>query len=93
MAIGAIWRVERLDLQMYDRMRERLMQPAQEAGLRFHAAGEAEGGLRIIEVWESREGLERFMRESLQAASEEIMGPEAPPPMPPETFEVHYQGP
>ena len=36
--------------------------------MRFHAAGEGDGGWRIIEVWESREGFDRFIEEDLAAA-------------------------
>jgi hypothetical protein len=38
-------------------------------GLRFHAAGEAEGSWRIIETWDSREGLGRFIQEDLAPQS------------------------
>lgn len=89
MAIGAIWQPP-IDRQTYDSISARVMVPAQEAGCRFHAAGEGEGGWRIIEVWESREGLQRFIDESLIPVIDDVSGGRAEHPMP-EVFEIHAQ--
>lgn len=54
-------------------------------GARLHLAGEADGVLRVIEVWESREHVERFMQEHLGSEMQEMQLPQ------PEVieFEVH----
>ena len=55
-------------------------------GALFHWAAEVDGGLRVVDVWESREAFERFAEEQIgpQTAA---AGIEAPPSM---TFhEVH----
>ncbi|MDX6647724.1 MAG: hypothetical protein QOK40_3451 [Miltoncostaeaceae bacterium] len=92
MAVGVIWHPD-VDRQTYDAIKEQLFQPSVDKGLRFHAAGEADGGFRIIEVWESREGLERFIREDLTPLFERTSGGRGPTPEPESVFEVHFQGP
>jgi hypothetical protein len=92
MAIGAIWQPP-VDAQTYDAVRERVFQAARDAGLRFHVAGESPAGWRIIEVWESREGLDGFIRDTLDPAIQEVSGGQAPRMEQPETFEVHFQEP
>jgi hypothetical protein len=59
MPIGVIW-YPPVDQQAYDAIREKVFDASLDKGLRFHAAGEAEGSWRIIETWDSREGLGRF---------------------------------
>jgi len=44
------------------------------AGLFFLAAGQAEGGFRVFDVWESQEALDRFSRDRLMPAAEKIGG-------------------
>jgi hypothetical protein len=61
--------------------------------MQFHAAGEGDGGWRIIEVWESREGFDRFVQEDLTAAFRERAGDDAPAPEPEMVFDVVFQGP
>jgi hypothetical protein len=92
MAIGAIWSPP-IDQQTYDEVKERFWQAGVDAGLRFHAAGESSAGWRVIEVWESLEGLGAFVRDSLDPAVQEISGGLAPRMERPEVFEVHFQGP
>jgi hypothetical protein len=91
MAIGVIW-YPPVDKQAYEAIREKVWQGGQEKGMTFHAAGEADGGWRIFEVWESRDGLERFMREDLARAFEEAGG-QGEPPQPEFVFDVVFQGP
>jgi len=55
MAIGVIWHPE-IDQQAYDAIREKVMPASTAKGMTFHAAGEVEGGWRIIETWDSRDG-------------------------------------
>ena len=45
-------------------------------GLLVHTAGEAEGGFRIVDVWESKEAVQRF-GETLMPVMQEL-GVEAP---------------
>jgi hypothetical protein len=93
MAIGVMWQPE-IDRSTYDQLREVLIEPGRAAGLRFHAAGEAEGGgWRVFEIWDSREGLERFIAESLRPVVEQASGGAAPAPEPTDIFEVHFQTP
>jgi quinol monooxygenase YgiN len=92
MAIRVIW-YPPVDQQTYDAVRERVMQAGAAQGMQMHAAGEAEGSWRIFEVWESRDGLESFMREDLHPAIDEANGGQAPPPEPELVFDLYFQGP
>jgi hypothetical protein len=92
MAIGVIW-YPPIDQQTYDAVRERVFQKSLDKGLRVHAAGEGEGSWRIIEIWDSRDGLESFMREDLHPAVDEVSGGQAPPPEPELVFDVYFQAP
>jgi hypothetical protein len=91
MAIGVIWHPP-VDKQAYEAIREKVWQDGQDKGLTFHAAGQAEGGWRIIEVWESRDGLDRFIREDLARAFEES-GAAGDVPQPDSVFDIDFQGP
>jgi hypothetical protein len=92
MAIGVIW-YPPIDQQTYDAVSEKVMQASVDKGLRFHAAGEGEGAWRIVECWDSHEGLESFIREDLRPAIDEVSGGQAPHPEPELVFDVHFQGP
>ena len=92
MAIGVIW-YPPIDQQTYDAVSERLLEVSTGKGLKFHAAGEGDGGWRIIEVWESRDQLESFIREDLAPAINDVSGGQAPTPEPEVVFDVHNQGP
>jgi hypothetical protein len=92
MAIGVIWHPS-VDKQTYDAVRDKVWQGGQEKGMKFHAAGEADGGWRIFEVWESRDGLDRFIREDLARAFEELGGGEGGPPQPDSVFDIYFQSP
>ena len=61
------------------------------AGLILHAASEREGGMRVVDVWESQEDFDRFREERLNPAVSEVMGPQAAEaPVPgPEVSEVY----
>ncbi|HEX2285886.1 MAG TPA: hypothetical protein VHI10_13860 [Mycobacterium sp.] len=92
MAIGVIW-YPPVDKQTYDTIREKVWQAGQDKGMKFHAAGEANGVWNIIELWESRDGFERFMREDLSRAFNELGGGQGETPQPESVFDVYYQGP
>lgn len=51
----------------------------------FHVGGPHDGGFRIVDVWESQEAFETFLRERLQAAL--VKHGVAPPRV--ETWSVH----
>jgi len=91
MAIGAIW-TPSIDQETYDAVRGRVLEAGMSAGMRVHAAGQSEQGWRVIEVWESRERLERFMRETLYPAIDELSGGQAAHPEP-EVFDVYFGRP
>jgi hypothetical protein len=91
MAVGVIWYPE-IDQQTYDAVREKVWDGGKAKGNQLHASGEADGGWRIIEVWESREGLEQFIEEDLKPAIDEVSQGQAPAPEPAFVFDVHYQG-
>jgi hypothetical protein len=51
------------------------------AGLIVHTGGPvADGELRVVDVWESREAFETWVSERLGPAIAEVMGDEAPRP-------------
>jgi hypothetical protein len=93
MAIGVIVRPP-ATREQYDEVNARIrasgVDPAQ-AGLLFHAAGEAEdGSWRIVEIWESPEALRRFGDETLGPIIGEVIGADAPArESVMETFTVH----
>ena len=92
MAIGTIW-YPAVDQQTYDAVREKVLQAGIDKGMRFHAAGEAEGSWRIFETWDSRDGLESYIREDLAPAIDVASGGQAPPPEPEIVFDVYFQWP
>ena len=58
--------------EVYDQVREHLGLESPAGGI-FHAAGPSpKGGWRVIEVWESQEDAERFLRERLEPAFEAV---------------------
>lgn len=54
-------------------------------GCLMHVAGPADGGLRAVDVWESQEAFDAFLRERLQPAL--VQNGVAPPKV--ETWTVH----
>ncbi len=90
MAIGVIW-YPPVDQQAYDAIKDKVFQAGTNKGLRMHAAGEAEGSWRIIELWDSRDGLESFIREDLRPAVDEVSGGQAPAPEPEVVFDVYFE--
>ncbi|HVF78759.1 MAG TPA: hypothetical protein VNA28_10710 [Solirubrobacteraceae bacterium] len=49
-------------------------------GCYAHGAGNADDGLRVVELWESREHWERFLQDRLQRGIGEALGGRARPP-------------
>ncbi len=57
--------------EQYDRLDEELGSEKPE-GLIVHAAGESDSGVRIIDVWESKQQFERFQSERLGPAMRKV---------------------
>ncbi len=70
---------EGLAPEQYDAVNAELdVQGAPPAGLQIHAAGRAaDGRMRIIEVWDSRDSWERFNEERLTPAIAKVSGVQA----------------
>ena len=82
-----------IDQQTYEAISDKVMQAGADKGMRFHAAGEAGGRWRIFEVWDSRDGLEAFIREDLASAADEVSGGEARIPQPEVIFDIDFHWP
>jgi len=91
MAIGMIQEAPNTTAEMYDAINSKLQASENPPeGLIFHSAGPApKGGLRIFDVWESREAYERFRDERLRPAISEVAGEQGPEPPPEEIYELH----
>src|SRR3954454_6109474 len=77
MAIGVIIEFPGGTIEQYEAVtRELDARNNPPAGNLFHAAGQAEGVLRLIEVWESQEALDAFVRDRLGAALRAVGTPE-----------------
>jgi hypothetical protein len=65
--------------EQYDAVMEklRLDEDPPDGGM-FHLAGSDEGGIRVIDVWESQEHFERFMNDRLGAVTQEVGLPGQP---------------
>ncbi len=65
----------------YDAISARVTPLGEKAeGFRVHAAGWTGNGFRIIEIWDTMEGFERFMRDHVMPAVMEISGPDSRAP-------------
>ena len=85
MAIGIIMEFDGMGEDVYEGVREKINWPDNWAdGIQHHLAGPVEGGMRIVEVRDSREQYDRWMAETIQPALREVVGAEtlesAPPP-------------
>src|ERR1700712_1213322 len=58
-------------------------------GLIAHVSGPMHGGWRIIDVFESFEAYQRFMRERLGPAMRKVLAGKPAPSQPADLFEVH----
>ena len=59
------------------------------AGLILHTASRAEGGMRIIDVWESEDAYRRFEQERLMPAMGRLGWPPPAEPPPTTEFPIH----
>lgn len=75
--------------QQFDQL-DAAVGPDDPPGLIVHAASRTAEGMRVIDVWESKEAYEMFERERLMPAWIGLTG-EAPAGPPPRTeFDVHH---
>ncbi len=83
MAIAVISEVPEGTLEMYDAVNEKLEASGRrmQEGHVFHCVGAMEGGgFRVFDVWETREGFDRFVEETLGPAIDEVTQGEAGEP-------------
>jgi hypothetical protein len=89
MAVGVVMEFEGASLEQYDRVIEKMgFMPhgGGAAGSLFHWVTETDGGIRVTEVWETREQFERFGEEQIGPFTREV-GVTGPPKT--TFFEVH----
>ena len=73
--ICRIYDVPGATLDKYDEVDQKVG-PEKPEGAHLHVAGKTDQGLKIIEVWDSEEHIERYMQAGLGAALEEAQAPE-----------------
>ena len=73
--ICRIYDVPGATLEQYDEVDQKVGSDRPE-GAHLHLAGMTDGGLKVIEVWDSEEHIDRFMEEGLGEALEEAQVPE-----------------
>jgi hypothetical protein len=79
MPIIRIQRPEGVTLDMYRAVQEKVGVDADPpAGLILHTAGEIDGELQIVDVWESQDAADRFGNERLMPAIKAVAGDRAP---------------
>jgi len=91
MAVGMLQELQGVSADQYDQVSAKMgVDESPPEGLIFHTAGEMEGGMRIFDVWESSEALERFTNERLMPAVEEVLGGgDRPPENVPLVYQLH----
>lgn len=73
--ICRIYDVPGATLEQYDEVDQKVGSDRPE-GAHLHVAGMTDDGLKVIEVWDSEEHIDRFMEEGLGEALEEAQVPE-----------------
>jgi hypothetical protein len=88
MAIGLLLTWPSFTKEQYDKVTDILdLANRPQPGMIFHCAGQASGGWRVFDIWESQEAYDRFLRDRLGPAFKkaDIQG-SAPNP---ESFPIH----
>ncbi|MBA3300437.1 MAG: hypothetical protein H0T15_01085 [Thermoleophilaceae bacterium] len=62
-------------IEQYDQVNEQLG-PEKPEGVHTHIAGPFDGGLRVIEVWDSTDAIDRYMESGLGEALQQAGVPE-----------------
>ncbi len=73
--ICRIYDVPGATLDQYDQVNQQLSSEKPD-GVRVHIAGESDGGIRVIEVWDSTDDIDRYMQSGLAEAMQEAGIPE-----------------
>lgn len=77
-------------IEDYDALNEKMGNTDTPEGLIVHTVTPMDGGgIRVMDVWESQEQLERFEEERIMPAAREIWGEPSGPPRLREITEVH----
>jgi hypothetical protein len=91
MAVAVLIEVPGLTTETYDAVNEQSgMASDPPAGLIIHTCGEMEGGLRIFDVWETQEDLDRFESGRLVPAMNEVSAQSGASPMASSRREVYH---
>jgi hypothetical protein len=87
MATGMLITWSGFTKEQYDRVMEALqLESRPQQGLLFHCSGQASGGWRVFDIWESQADCERFAKERLTPALEKAGVHGTPTP---EFFPIH----
>jgi hypothetical protein len=93
-AVGIIMEFGGFKPENYDTVAQEINWPQNwPDGLTFHVAGSTDDGMRIVEIWDSRDQFDRWMQETVQPAIQSAAGEvaaAAPPPRFTE-FAVHLR--
>lgn len=73
--ICRIYEVPGATLDQYDQVTQQTGSEKPE-GVHAHIAGEVDGGIRVIEVWDSTDAIERYMASGLGEAMQQANVPE-----------------
>jgi hypothetical protein len=88
MPIGMLLTWSGFTKEQYDKVTDILdLATKPQPGMIFHCAGQASGGWRVFDIWESQEAHDRFMKDRLSPAFEKA-GIQGPGPKP-EFFPIH----
>jgi hypothetical protein len=69
MAVGLIFKGTGVTQAQYEQVRNEVAPDNKLVpGMLYHAAGPADDGWRVVEIWESQETLDRFFKDKLGAA-------------------------
>jgi len=91
MAVAILIEVPGLTTETYDAVNEQAgIASDPPAGLIIHTCGEMDGGLRIFDVWETQEDLDRFESERLVPAMNEVSAQSGGSPMDSSRREVYH---
>jgi hypothetical protein len=95
MAVMLIGPVEGLDADTYDAVNREmgLSDSNLPDGLISHTAAEADGGMMVVDVWESMDKFESFMQDMLMPAMEKVGYAVPENPRPPDQYEVRNHWP
>ncbi len=73
MATGIIMEFEGFPEDMYEAVRDKINWPEEwPDGISLQIAGPSQAGMRIVEIWESRDQYDRWMNETIYPAVEEV---------------------